>query len=165
MLIHFILFNLLWLALVIYGNAAIILALLWLGAFAWNKKLTRHEFYLAAVITFLGISIDNILTVLGIFRFPNETFIPYWLIVLWACFSCLLLRAPQQLKTTRWLQVTLPMFFAPLSYFVGFQLSAVKFAWGVLPTMLLLSVIWPLFIMLAFSLENYLLHKERHRVS
>ncbi|WP_286235170.1 DUF2878 domain-containing protein [Thalassotalea sediminis] len=165
MLIHFILFNLVWLGLVIYGNDAIVSALLWLGIFAWHKKLTRYELYLAAVITFLGVSIDNILTVLGIFRFPDETFIPYWLIVLWVCFSCILLRAPQQLKTNRWLQIVLPMIFAPLSYFAGFQLSAVKFGWDLLPTMLLLSIIWPLFIMLAFSLENNLLNKERYRVS
>ncbi|MDO6427604.1 DUF2878 domain-containing protein [Thalassotalea sp. 1_MG-2023] len=165
MLIHFILFNLLWLGLVIYGNAVITLALLWLVLFAWHKKLTRYEFYLAGVISFIGISIDNILTVLGIFRFPNETLIPYWLIVLWLCFSCLLLRAPLQLKTTRWLQIILAMIFAPMSYFVGFQLSAVRFGLDVILTLLLLSVIWPLFIMLAFSLENYLLQTEKDRVS
>lgn len=165
MLIHFILFNLLWLGLVMYGNGAIILALPWLVFFAWHTKLTKYEFCLATIVSFIGISIDNILTVLGVFRFPNESLIPYWLIVLWLCFSCLLLRVPQQLKTTRWLQIILAMIFAPISYFVGFQLSAVRFGLDVIPTLLLLAVIWPLFIMLAFSLENYLLQTEKDRVS
>lgn len=165
MWLHYLFFNLIWLALVILGDGAIPLAVIWLVVYLKQVQFSKADFLAVFIISGLGIAMDSLLTLATIFNFENSAFIPLWLATLWLCFVAMLLRIPLLIKQSVFLQIAISMVFPPLSYFVGAQLSAVNFGWPVLDTLLLLALIWSIFFIFSLWLHRQLILKERANVS
>ena len=87
--LNIIVFNLLWIGLVLGRDSLIHLTLpsllIYLACLLRIGDLKVHQILLPAII---GITVDSSLTFFGIFIFPDSSLIiPFWLIVLWVNFS------------------------------------------------------------------------------
>ena len=77
----------------------------------------------------LGIAIDSILTMLGIFDFGDTTLlIPLWLITLWIAFSTTLTQSLKFVGNNWLVTVTSGAIVIQFNYAVGERLGAVTFA-------------------------------------
>ncbi len=146
-------FNITWFGLVYVGNAFIPFALLFLCFhFIVEVKNTREFLYTLTVCT-IGILIDSLLQLFGIFSFQEPIHLPFWLIVLWGCFATTLCHSLKFIGLSRWFQVAAGVI-APLSYIAGYHFSAVQFGHSILFTYAILAVLWTLLFILFFKLKS-----------
>ena len=76
----------------------------------------------------LGVSIDSLLTVLGVFQFgPTLFFIPLWLVLLWAAFTTTLFLSLEIVGRSKWIAAICGALAFPFNYAVGERLGAVSF--------------------------------------
>lgn len=156
-LVNLVAFKLLWLSLVGFQNQGLWLALplfllMWLG----NPEFIQASRQML-VVSLTGILVDSLLSVTGVFIFP-EALLPLWLIMLWFGFA---LALPCGLgfitRFPLWLQA-LTGAAASLSYLAGLQLDAVEYGYSLLQTQLLLALLWaglvPLFVRLQKRLDR-----------
>ena len=142
-------FNLAWLGLVLYGNNFSVIALLWLAFHLYKVTQRKAEITLILLVCLIGTTIDTGLLHLGVFTFTTEYLIPFWLIVLWACFGATLNHSLAFLTRAKRWQLFCGLLFPPLSYIAGANLSAVTLNYSTLTTYFILSMVWgPLMIWL-----------------
>ena len=159
-LLNLIGFNLAWLGLVYWGNIFIPISLLLLIAHIHFIAKVRGELLLILVITVIGIFVDSLLVHFNVFIFANSGHMPFWLLVLWACFGATICHSLRFLSDRKVLQLFVGAIFAPLSYIAGYKLQAVDFGQSITSTYLLLSVIWAVLFVLFFSLKDKLVNVE-----
>lgn len=163
MLINLIGFNLVWFGLVYWGNFFIPLSLLLLITHIFFIAQSSRELQLILVITFIGIFVDSLLVNFNVFSFANNGHMPFWLMVLWACFAATLCHSLRFLTNRIVLQLLVGGLLAPLSYIAGYKLQAVDFGQSIISTYLLLSAIWAVLFVLFFYLKDKLVNVEvRH---
>lgn len=162
---HLVVFNLLgfdlaWFGLVYWGNTFIPISLLLLVAHFYFIAKVRGELLLIVVITVIGISVDSLLLKLGVFVFTNDSHIPYWLMMLWVCFSSTICHSLRFLAGSKILQLAVGALFAPLSYIAGHKFEVVEFGQSLTSTYLLLGLIWAVLFVLFFVLKDRLVKSE-----
>ena len=143
-LLNLVIFNLLWLGLVLGRDTLVHLTLpaliVYLICLVNIGKLKIYQLVLPAVI---GITIDCTLTFFGIFNFPDSSFIiPLWLIVLWFNFSTTLTLSLSFINRSKLLASGLGAAALPFNYAVGERLGAVTFGEPYFVTVLVLALIW-----------------------
>lgn len=153
-------FNLAWFGLVYWGNNFIPLCLLLLVAHFIFIAKSQNEIPLILAITFIGISVDSVLVHFNVFIFVNGGHIPFWLMMLWACFATTISHSLRFLSTSKVLQFFVGGIFAPLSYIAGYKFQAVEFGQSMASTYLLLSVIWAGLFILFFYLKGKFIKAE-----
>jgi hypothetical protein len=127
-----------WLALVLAGDWATVLILpllLWLYLLLGKKD--RQSFLLLAG---LGLLLDSILVLAGIFRFDGDTpWLPLWLIVLWGWFAWCWVSTLQHLLRQPLLVLVFAVLGGPLAYQAGavlnpaaLQIGAASWYWPAL---------------------------------
>ncbi|WP_349815654.1 DUF2878 domain-containing protein [Paraglaciecola algarum] len=162
MLINLIGFQICWLGLVYFGNFFSPVAIL-LVCIHIHKQLNRwQEFKLILSTLCIGIVIDGLLTINNVFIFTTSAFIPFWLIMLWACFAATLSHSLKILKHSILLQALVGAVIAPFSYIAGHKLGAVEFTYSLLITYLILSLIWGPLLVLLFRLEKWFTENKRN---
>lgn len=156
-------FKLLWFILVVFQNSAAIPALIiliFLNIFHPEKRLAWRTFFLISVV---GICIDSILSISGVFIFDQSlTFmpIPIWLLLLWLAFAMTLPYGFAFIsKSPPGIQALVGAV-ASFSYLIGMNLGAVSYGYSLLITQSILILIWSLLIPLYFNL----FHRERYSV-
>jgi len=149
-------FNLAWFGLVYWGNTFIPISLLLLIAHFRFIAKVPGELLLVAMVTVIGILVDSLLLKLDVFIFTNNNHIPFWLMMLWACFSATLCHSLRFLAGSKILQLVVGGLFAPLSYIAGQKLAAVEFGQSLTSTYLLLSLLWAVLFVLFFAIKNRL---------
>ncbi|WP_217554556.1 DUF2878 domain-containing protein [Vibrio metschnikovii] len=90
-----------------------------------------------------GVLLDIINGAIGLFVFPTEHPIPFWLVILWcgfAWYARLLIPAIQH-RSPRWI-IILGGLGGAVSYWAGYRFAAVDFQWTVLNVMGILFVQW-----------------------
>ncbi|EKO3708264.1 DUF2878 domain-containing protein [Vibrio metschnikovii] len=90
-----------------------------------------------------GVLLDIINGAIGLFVFPTEHPIPFWLVILWcgfAWYARLLIPAIQH-HSPRWI-IILGGLGGAVSYWAGYRFAAVDFQWTVLTVMGILFVQW-----------------------
>lgn len=155
MLINLLGFNLSWFGLILIGNSFIPLSLLWLGLHLYWCKHFKAEVQLILVIVTIGIVVDTALSLAGVLIFPEQLFIPLWLITLWATFAATIAHSLQFLSRSILLQVLVGFMFPPLSYLGGASLSSVELGYSQVMTYLILSLIWSSLLVLFFNLKEF----------
>jgi hypothetical protein len=115
---------------------------------------------LAARITTIGLLVDSVLTRSEVFIFPDHTFVPLWLGLLWAGFSTTLARSLKFLNRHLTLAALFGAIGGPSSYFAGQRFGAVEFGYELMPTLLLLAAIWACLLPLFFGLTRQLYDEE-----
>ena len=103
----------------------------------------------------LGVGIDSLLTVFGVFRFgPTIFFIPLWLVLLWAAFTTTLFLSLEIVGRSKWIAAICGALAFPFNYAVGERLGAVSFATTDNLTLAVLSAIWAVVLPAMFWLAE-----------
>lgn len=137
---NFVLFQLLWIAAVIFQNNWVCACLLLLHfILSPNRKTDLSHTYKAILA---GIALDFTLMQAGIYVFAENQF-PFWLICLWIGFVLTLRYSMAWLanKPLYW-QVPLGAIGGTLSYLSGSRFGAVELAQGLWITVLILVLAW-----------------------
>tara|TARA_B100001057_G_scaffold60295_1_gene53492 strand:+ start:546 stop:1091 length:546 start_codon:yes stop_codon:yes gene_type:complete len=158
--LNIIIFNLLWVGLVLGRESLIHLTLpsllIYLACLLRIGDLKVHQILLPAAI---GITIDSSLTFFGIFIFPESSLIiPFWLIVLWINFSTTLTLSLSFIGKNKLVAFGLGATALPFNYTVGERLGAVTFGDPYLFSILVLALVWSLSFPILFivSHENFI---------
>ena len=128
-LCNIIFFNLMWVGLVI-GRESLLgltvpMVLIYSAILVFIEIIKIQQLLVPAA---LGIAIDSILTMLGIFDFGDTTLlIPLWLITLWIAFSTTLTQSLKFVGNNWLVTVTSGAIILPFNYAVGERLGAVTF--------------------------------------
>ena len=91
----------------------------------------------------LGVSIDSLLTAVGLFQFEYASFfIPLWLVLLWAAFTTTLFLSLEIVGRNKGVAALCGALAFPFNYAVGERLGAVSFGVTDNLTLVTLSGIW-----------------------
>ena len=158
--LNIIVFNLLWLGLVLGRESLIYLTLpsllIYLACLLRIGDLKVHQILIPAAI---GITIDSSLTFFGIFIFPESSLIiPFWLIILWINFSTTLTLSLSFIGKNKLIAFGLGATALPFNYTVGERLGAVTFGDPYLFSILVLALVWSVSFPILFivSHENFI---------
>jgi hypothetical protein len=160
MILNLVGFQTCWFGLVYWGNSFTPVALLMLAAHLCFISNKRHELLLVFYVTIIGCCVDMLLALTGLFVFQYSPLIPFWLIVLWGCFSSTIAHSLQFLKSSTVLQIVVGASIAPLSYIAGFKFDAVDFTYSILTTYITLSFVWSILMVIFFKLESLFIRLE-----
>ena len=157
--LNIIVFNLLWVGLVLGRESLIHLTLpillIYLACLLRIGDLKVHQILLPAII---GITIDSSLTFFGIFIFADSSLIiPFWLIVLWINFSTTITLSLSFIGKSKLVAFGLGATALPFNYTVGERLGAVTFGEPYLFSILVLVLVWSVSFPILFmvSHENF----------
>ena len=157
--LNLIIFNLLWVGLVLGRDSLIHLTLpsllIYLACLLRIGNLKLHQILLPAII---GITIDSSLTFFGIFNFPDSSLIiPLWLILLWITFSTPIPLSRSFIGKNKLVAFGLGATALPFNYAVGERLGAVTFGEPYLFSILVLVLVWSVSFPILFmvSHENF----------
>ena len=158
--LNIIIFNLLWLGLVLGRDSLIHLTLpsllIYLACLLRIGDLKVHQILLPAII---GIMIDTSLTFFGIFIFPDSSLIvSFWLILLWINFSTTITLSLSFIGKNKLVAFGLGATALPFNYTVGERLGAVTFGEPYLFSILTLALVWSVSFPILFmvSHENFI---------
>ena len=154
--LNLIIFNFLWFGLVVGRNEMILLTLpvltAYVGLLRYAGKINIYQIIIPASI---GITIDCVLTLLGLFIFSEATsLIPIWLIALWVNFSTTLTMSLSFIGRSRLLAAGLGGLALPFNYAIGDRLGAVTFGDPYLTTVVVLALIWSISFPILFMVSN-----------
>ena len=165
--LNIIVFNLLWVGLVLGRESLLHLTLpsllIYLACLLRIGDLKLHQIFLPAAI---GITIDSSLTFFGIFIFPESILIvPFWLIVLWINFSTTLTLSLSFIGKNKLVAFGLGATALPFNYTVGERLGAVTFGDPYLFSILILVLVWSVSFPILFmvSHENFIERLKKRR--
>lgn len=153
-------FNLSWLGLVFFGNESIPFVSAWLCCHFYYIKNRKAEIIFVTVLTTVGISLDSILVITGVFNFEAELLIPYWLMVLWFSFSATVNVSLTFLENSKRWQAAIGAIFPATSYIAGAALNRVELTYSETITYFILSPIWAGIFIFMFVLRSKLYGKE-----
>ena len=158
--LNIIIFNLLWVGLVLGRESLINLTLpsllIYLACLLRIGDLKVHQILLPAAI---GITIDSSLTFFGIFIFPESSLIiPFWLIVLWINFSTTITLSLSFIGKNKLVAFGLGATALPFNYTVGERLGAVTFGDPYFFSVLIIALVWSVSFPILFmvSHENFI---------
>ncbi|MCY7295718.1 DUF2878 domain-containing protein [Alteromonas sp. a30] len=147
----FFLFQAVWVFAVVFHSPFICILLL-LARLYVSQDL-RKELGIMCFVAPIGIVVDWLLSVFGVFHFEGGGF-PFWMILLWCAFSIALTQSFYWLSMhKKWIQSTAGAIFGPLSYIAGWVVGAVDFGLHFIITTALLSVIWMFMLPILYSVQ------------
>lgn len=136
-------FQVTWFIALFFQQQAILILLGSLLMHFYLSAQRRADCYRLVWVTLIGSSVDALLSLYGLFLFPENSLIPFWLILLWAHFALSLQYSMAWLASKPlWAKSLAGAMFAPLSYFAGVKFSAVALPYGDLLSLFLIAVIW-----------------------
>ena len=162
--LNIIVFNLLWIGLVLGRDSLIHLTLpsllIYIASLLRIGDLKIHQILLPAAI---GITIDSSLTFFGIFIFPDSSLIiPFWLIVLWINFSTTITLSLSFIGKSKLVAFGLGATALPFNYTVGERLGAVTFGESYLFSILVLVLVWSVSFPILFMVSHENFIKKMH---
>jgi len=154
--LNIIIFNLLWVGLVLGRESLINLTLpsllIYLACLLRIGDLKVHQILLPAAI---GITIDSSLTFFGIFIFPESSLIiPFWLIVLWINFSTTITLSLSFIGKNKLVAFGLGATALPFNYTVGERLGAVTFGDPYFFSVLIIALVWSVSFPILFMVSH-----------
>jgi len=99
-------------------------------------------------VTLAGCVLDSVLGAMGVFDFAQWP-LPLWLALLWLVLASGLRHSLAWAARPVWLGALLGMLGGPLAYLAGARLAGVALPMGVMPTAIVLGMIWALVFPLA----------------
>ncbi|MDD9890644.1 MAG: DUF2878 domain-containing protein [Gammaproteobacteria bacterium] len=159
--VNLIVFNLMWIGLVLGRESFLFITVpVVIGYVTFLITSGRIKAYQLLVPAGIGISVDSLLTIFGIFSFANSNFlIPLWLIMLWLAFSTTLTHSLSFLSKHWFIAAIAGGVAFPFNYAVGERLGAVTFDAPFILTMLVIGIVWlfllpVLYFVIRDSLKN-----------
>jgi len=102
-------------------------------------------------VTLAGCVLDSVLGAMGVFDFAQWP-LPLWLALLWLVLASGLRHSLAWAARPVWLGALLGMLGGPLAYLAGARLAGVALPMGVMPTAIVLGMIWALVFPLALGI-------------
>ncbi len=144
-------FNVIWLVAVLGGNTWIWIPLLILAINIWLSP-TRSTDIKIIPLAILGLAVDSILIVTGVFYFSE---LPFWLATLWVGFVLSFGHSLHYLaKLKIWLLLPLGAIAGTWTYMAGWKLGAVTLPLGTWNTVFILLPIWALLLPVLVKADN-----------
>ena len=112
------------------------------------------EFRRLLPIAMVGIGVDVVLTLTGVFDFDSATIVPLWLISLWWVFAAALYRSFAKIGQSMWLAAVLGGIAVPFNYMVGAGLGAVSLPLGEMLSVAILVAIWICLLPLLYRISH-----------
>ena len=112
------------------------------------------EFRRLLPIAMVGIGVDVVLTLTGVFDFDSATIVPLWLILLWWVFAAALYRSFAKIGQSMWLAAVLGGIAVPFNYMVGAGLGAVSLPLGEMLSIAILVAIWIFLLPLLYRISH-----------
>lgn len=159
-MVNLILFNVMWLGLVLIGDFFIPIAIGWLVIHVYVQEQQSKEIFLLLSIAVVGVLVDSVLTQVAFFVFEEHILIPVWLVVLWFCFAATVNHSLSFLNRNKWFQA-LAGIFAPLSYMAGARFEKVELPYGWIYSYIALSAIWIVLMLLFYVIRNRIFEQEK----
>ncbi|MDO6563333.1 DUF2878 domain-containing protein [Amphritea sp. 1_MG-2023] len=105
-----------------------------------------------------GFAVDVMLTVIGFFQFEASDFPPFWLLLLWFCFSATLRQSLSFFHSRLLLAAVCGGFFGSLTYLTAAHLGVVTLGFPWLSSGLVLMLIWMLLfpLLIRFSEMSFM---------
>jgi hypothetical protein len=158
--------NLIWIACVICREETIwivgplVIAYLWILIGSTPVRLTQ-----IFIPAFIGITLDSILTLAGVFEFDNTNlFLPLWMIILWVAFSTTLTSSLHFLGKNKFIASAVGCIAVPLNYLAGEGFGAVEFGYEYLLTAIGLCFLWSILLPLLYFSTQFQFNKAREFV-
>ena len=144
----------------IYINSyvGLVIGMIYLFIFFYLEKNKKRAFNIILIFSLAGYSFDSFLSYFNLYKINadiNFLFLPIWFLILWPCFSSLLVNLFSFLKNNLIISILFGAIFGPLSYYAGIALGLVTFI--NYESFLLMSFFWGL---LMFCYTNYILNKS-----
>ncbi|WP_394129651.1 DUF2878 domain-containing protein [Shewanella maritima] len=149
-------FQLVWWLGVLYDNQYLWLSTTVIAVHVLLSKQKQVDVITLLACAIIGISIDGMLVLSGVFHFAQS---PIWLMCLWCIFALSLnysLAAFKRLPTL--LQATLGGVFGALSYIAGAKFEAVSFPLDLFLTSILLFLIWSALFPVLLFISSWVSH-------
>lgn len=105
----------------------------------------KSELWIMLPSAAIGVMVDVILTLTGVFIFdpaPSLLPIPFWLVAIWLGFAATFRHSMRYLMDKPAIAIGAAVFAAPLSYVAGMRLGAVSFGLGELSTAVVIGLLW-----------------------
>jgi O-antigen/teichoic acid export membrane protein len=160
LVVNLLLFNAMWLGLVLIGDLFIPVAVVWLVSHVYAQERRSKEVLLLLSISLVGVLVDSVLTLATFFVFKDHILIPVWLIFLWFCFAATVNHSLSFLKRNNWFQV-LAGVCAPLSYLAGARFEKVELPYGWIHSYLVLAAVWVALMLLFYAIRNRIFEQEK----
>ena len=112
------------------------------------------EFRRLSPIAMVGIGVDVVLTLTGVFDFDSATIVPLWLILLWWVFAAALYRSLAKIGQSMWWAAVLGGIAVPFNYMVGAGLGAVSLPIGEMLSVAILVAIWICLLPLLYRISH-----------
>jgi len=165
MVFNFLSFQCAWFAAITLQQQGILILIAILVSHFLVSRYRIRDWYTLIIITCIGSVIDLISAYAGMFVFNQESFLPLWLLLLWANFALTfhysmswLMRCPLLIQSM------LGGFFGTLSYFSAYKLGAVDYNFDTWVTLLILALIWtlilPVYVFIASILKEKVYVRE-----
>jgi len=116
-------------------------------------KQRQPTLQLASRVAIVGLLADATLSHSEVYQFTGGDLLPTWLILLWIGFASIISRSLRFLNRNLGLAALFGAFGGPSSYFAGHRFGGVEFGYELIPTLIIVGLVWacllPLFFFLA----------------
>ncbi|MEA9392550.1 DUF2878 domain-containing protein [Acerihabitans sp. TG2] len=135
----------LWWTLAVWGRERLILPLLVSSLLMLALTPSRRRLWVV-VACMLGIMMDSLWCVLGLFEFTHSTSVPPWMMALWLGFSAWWLWLLGHVQVSGYWLIPLGAVSGPVAYYVGMRFGAMHLLASPSYVWLLLAAGWALFL-------------------
>lgn len=152
---NLVLFQTLWFSCVLgagaYGlNWLALAAVIPLAISVWFTSTRRTDYTLAVLAMSVGLFVDNIWVATDILAYPDHTFAPFWIALLWLGLGMTINHSMVWFRDHRWIGSIVVGAFAPVTYLTGQRFGAVSV--NDLSLTVLISISW---FCIWFGLSRY----------
>ena len=132
-----------WFICVLGENKYLPFVVVLLGLHFYLSPCRKADLIVVFKLLMIGIIIDGSLNGLGFFSFPAKgLLIPYWLMFVWMGLATLPNHSLKWMRNRPVLSLIFGAFGGPAAYWAGVRLGAADFNGNLLPSVLLLGLIW-----------------------
>ncbi|WP_339643386.1 DUF2878 domain-containing protein [uncultured Porticoccus sp.] len=136
-------FQFIWWLSVLLGNSAAPVVLLLLALHIAFHSQPVGEIHVLLVCAILGFTVDALLTLGGVFVFSQDNpWPPVWLVLLWLGFAATLRQCLRFFSRRYLLSAAAGSVAGALTYWAAVNLGAADFGFAVVPSLMLLAVVW-----------------------
>ncbi len=146
----------LWFCTVLGRDAMLPVAVTLLLFHIWFSRDYRNEVRQLLVVGGLGMSVDAVLSYVGVFQFGGGALVPLWLCCLWLGFAAALGRSLAWLSRWGILASLVGAIAFPLNYWAGMRLGGVEFGYPLPVTLGVLALIWAFMLPVMFRVTAWL---------
>lgn len=150
-----------WWTLAVWGRERLILPLLVSSLLMLALTPSRRRLWVAIACA-LGITMDSLWGILGLFEFTHASSVPPWMMALWLGFSAWWLWLLENVPITWYWLIPLGALSGPLAYYLGMRFGAMHLLASASDVWLLLAAGWAIYLPL-ISLPVSLVNQTRRR--